>query len=99
MAPPLTEAELLICVREAAGVYGIRCYHTHDSRRSEPGFPDVVLVGAGVLFRELKTRNGKLSLEQRQWLRALQAAGQDAEVWRPGDWPDGICGELRGIRP
>lgn len=99
MAPPLTEAQLLGCVRAAVSHYGIRCYHTHDSRRSEPGFPDLVLVGTRVMFRELKTRNGKLTLEQRAWIRALQAAAQDAGVWRPQDWPDGICNELLDIQP
>ena len=97
MAPPLTEAQLLTCVREAARVYGVLCYHTHDSRRSEPGFPDLVLVGHRVVFRELKSHRGRLSAEQKAWYKALHGGGADVAVWRPGDWPELICGELRAI--
>ena len=67
-------------------------YHTHDSRRSAPGFPDLVMVNskAGrVLFVELKTQSGKVRPEQELWINALRAAGQFAEVWRPGDWVAG----------
>ena len=97
MAPPLTEAQLLTCVRKAARVYGVLCYHTHDSRRSEAGFPDLVLVGRRVLFRELKARNGRLSGWQKDWMRQLREADADVAVWRPGDWPELICGELRAL--
>lgn len=59
------------------------------------GWPDLVLVkGNRLLFRELKTSTGKLTAAQRDWLAALEAAGQDAKVYRPGDWPD-IERELR----
>jgi hypothetical protein len=37
------------------------------------------------MFRELKTERGRLSDDQRTWLRALTAAGIDAAVWRPAD--------------
>lgn len=72
------------------------CYHTHDSRRSEPGFPDLVLVHAEravTLFRELKLhpdtqKRGRPTPEQTQWLSALTEAGNDAKLWRPGDWDE-----------
>ena len=49
-------------------------YHTHDSRRSEPGFPDVVaVVGRVVWAVECKTSTGKLSGPQTRWLNALAA--------------------------
>lgn len=76
-------------------------YHTHDSRRSAPGFPDLVMVNprtGRVLYRELKTNKGRLTVEQRDWLEGLTAAGQDAGVWRPADYDNGnIIGQLRGI--
>lgn len=75
-------------------------YHTHDSRRSAPGFPDLVLVNprtGRVLWRELKTNKGRVSPEQRAWLDGLAAAGMDAGVWRPNDLEAGlVIAELTG---
>ena len=58
-------------------------YHTWDSRRSEPGFPDLVLVRDRVLFRELKTDKGRLTAIQKTWRDQLKAAGADYQIWRP----------------
>ena len=86
----MTEKELLACVRELARLAGWLCYHTHDSRRSEPGFPDVVLVRGGrVLFRELKVGRNHVTPTQARWLDRLREAGADAAVWRDTDWLDG----------
>lgn len=53
------------------------------------GFPDLVLVhDEHVLFRELKTAKGRVSVAQMHWLDALELAGADVGVWRPGDWPE-----------
>jgi len=84
----VTETEFQQAVITAAKLHGIAYYHTFDSRRSNPGFPDLVLVGEhGVAFRELKSPKGRITPEQRYWLQILTAAGQDAMVWRPDDWP------------
>lgn len=67
---------------------GWKVYHTYDSRRSEPGYPDLHLVHPiqrRSLFREVKTRRGVITPEQIAWGQALAAAGQDFEVWRPAD--------------
>lgn len=79
-------------------------YHTRDSRRSLPGFPDWCFAGArGVMFRECKAQRGHLRLEQSRWLETLRAAGADAGVWRPADLLSGrITRELlhlSGLRP
>jgi hypothetical protein len=77
-------------------------YHTHDSRRSPSGFPDLVIVGDRVLYRELKTAKGKVSDAQAAWLHALVLAGQDACVWRPADLLSGLIGrrlaKLAGLK-
>jgi Holliday junction resolvase len=66
---------------------GWLAYHTHDSRHSPEGFPDLVLCnGQATLFAELKAARGKLSLAQQQWVGLLDHAGQAVYVWRPGDW-------------
>ncbi len=94
------EARLLALVRELCERLGVLVYHTHDSRRSEPGFPDLVIVGAGgVLFRELKSATGRVTAEQQMWLNLLNLAGQDADVWRPADFTSlRIANELKAIR-
>ena len=59
------EGKFQAAIIELATVCGWLAYHTHDSRRSTPGFPDLVLVRGGVLlFRELKTDTGKTSKAQ-----------------------------------
>lgn len=74
-------------------------YHTHNSQRSAPGFPDLVMVSTRhgrILYRELKRTVGKVTTEQQAWLDALAAAGQDAGVWRPADLLSGrIVAELK----
>lgn len=76
-------------------------YHTHDSRRSAAGFPDLVLVHPArgrVLFVELKAQHGRVSAEQEQWINGLRTAGLFAEVWRPSDYVGGrIMDILRGV--
>lgn len=68
-------------------------YHTHDSRRSQPGFPDLVLVSAKqrrLIFAELKTERGRQTLNQQQWERELRQAGHgEYYLWRPTDWLTG----------
>lgn len=84
----LTEKDLQSLVLDVARVAGYRHYHTHDSRRSPHGFPDLVLVGRGrIMFVELKSEAGKLSDQQQRWIEDLQAAGAEVYVWRPRDWP------------
>lgn len=92
----MTEAELLASVRDACAWFGLRCYHTHDSRRSEAGFPDLVIVGRRVIFAELKAHS-RVSRAQLEWLDALRDAGARVYLWRPENWPDQITRELRAI--
>lgn len=86
-----SEAHFQTMVMGMARRLGWRCYHTHDSRRSAPGFPDLVLVhpAHGVMYRELKrAKGGRVSPEQREWLDLLTTAGQDAGIWKPQDYLD-----------
>lgn len=88
----MTEAQLLQAVRDLAKLRGWLCYHTHDSRRSEPGFPDLVLVHprtGDLVMAELKSGNGRLTHAQREWTAALAAAGLSVFIWRPADLTGG----------
>lgn len=79
-------------------MYGLYGYHTADSRRSAKGFPDWVIVGKRVLWRELKSAYGMPTAEQRQVGYLLQAAGADWDVWRPLDLVSGrIARELQEV--
>jgi hypothetical protein len=75
-------------VIDLARWYQWLCYHTHNSRRSEPGFTDLVMVRPpSVLFVELKTTTGRLTPAQREWIEALGCCpGIEAHVWRPSQW-------------
>ena len=92
IAAAMSEAELEIHVRALVKDLGLLWYHTHDSRHSPRGFPDLVIVGRGVIYRELKTTKGKVSDDQAEWLHALVMAEQDACVWRPADLVSGLIG-------
>lgn len=82
----LTEKEWQAQVKQLASQTGWKgAYHTYDSRRSQSGFPDLVLVRERVLFVELKRETGKLSPAQAEWIRWLIDAGAEAYVARPRD--------------
>lgn len=85
----MTEEELSAAVRDLATVLGWRCYHTYDSRRSQPGFPDWVMVRDRVIFAELKSERGRISIPQQDWLFALGEAGAERYCWHPVDWTNG----------
>lgn len=94
-----SEKEFQAQVVQLAKLTGHLCYHTFDSRRSEPGFPDLVIIKPGMfrpLFVELKTESGKLSWPQEGWGKALRVCpGADYRIWRPSDW-DEIEATLKG---
>lgn len=87
----MLESELLAKVTKLAKIHGWLCYHTHNSRGSEPGFPDLVMCKVGrVIFAELKTEHGHLSGKQRGWMLQLMAGDPatrsfEVYVWRPSD--------------
>ncbi len=81
----MTEAQFQQQIIDLAHALGWRTYHTHDSRRSAPGFPDLVLVRDRIVYLELKTETGKVSHDQADWIAALTAAGGTALVVRPSD--------------
>lgn len=94
--------------KQATEGHGWMVYHTYDSRRSDAGFPDLVMVRGGrIIFAELKydkgyadwddrkpKRRGKISDAQQEWLDALgNVFGVECYVWK---YPDSV-GELLRI--
>ena len=91
-----TEAQLQDTIRTAALRCGWLTYHVFDSRRSDPGFPDLVCVKDGVLlFLELKQQKGRVSVHQQAWIDALSAIGFNvrAAIVRPDPKPGEISFE------
>lgn len=94
--PPESEKQFQAAVVQLARLHRWRCYHTHDSRRSESGFPDLVLIREPeILYVELKTEKGRLSKAQEGWLNALTYCNQKVYVWRPSQKQE-IADILRG---
>ncbi len=85
----VTEKQWQQTVLDAAQLLGWWTYHTYDSRRSTPGFPDLVLIRPPrVLFLELKRETGRLTVAQREVLGLLDGCpGVETHVARPSDWP------------
>lgn len=86
----MSEKELQSTLVQAASLTGWLVYHTHDSRRSTPGFPDLTLVHkerAHLAFIECKTEKGRVSVHQQRWLDALDAVAHatvDDQLLTPG---------------
>lgn len=72
-------------------VLGWEQYHVFYSKRSAKGWPDWMLVRDRLVALELKTMQGKVSAEQKQWIAKLLAAGVEAYVIRPSDLDDLAC--------
>lgn len=96
----MNESDLQACVIDLAQLFGWRVAHFRPglTARGEwrtavagdgKGFPDLVLVRDRVLYRELKSARGTLSVEQQDWIYVLKLAGADIDVWHPADWVDG----------
>ncbi len=86
-------------VQDAAVKLGWYAYHTHDSRRSTGGFPDLVLVKPPVIiFAELKRQTGAKIRPQQVAVMALldRCPGVETYWWRPADWDDIIARLRRG---
>lgn len=98
----MTEAELQQSIIDAAGKLGYRHYHTRDSRRSDYGWPDLVLVHEvfrRVLFIEVKSAGGKVTPSQESWLDALARCGQEVYIVRPEQYEEIIEVLMLGEKP
>ena len=68
----MTEADLQTLIVDVAEQCGWLVFHDNDSRRNNPGFPDLVLVKPPrVVFMELKSDKGTLRPEQQVWMGHL----------------------------
>ena len=78
-----TEKQFQSAVMGYARHAGWCFYHTHNSRHSAAGFPDLCLVrGDRCIMAELKTDTGKVTADQEAWLKALDGVSE-LDAWRP----------------
>lgn len=84
----MTEAQWQQIIIDAARALQWLVYHTYDSRRSNPGWPDLILVKPPRLIAlEVKKEKGRVRPEQIAWIDALgQIPGVTAAIVRPSDW-------------
>lgn len=76
-------------VIQLAKLWRWECYHTFDSRRSEAGFPDLVMTRKGrMIVAELKVEDNDPTPKQLMWLAAFRAMGVPTYAWWPKDWPE-----------
>lgn len=98
MARLISEKQLQAAIVEAAEDLGWWTYHPYDSRRSNAGWPDLVIARPGqVIFAELKDHDGKVTPEQGRVLELLESAGFEVHVWRPADYDDALA-RLQEVR-
>lgn len=99
-----SEADFQLAVIQYAQMAGgYRVYHTHNSKGSEPGFPDLICVraefnshgivvddSAEAVIAELKVGRNKPTLDQQWWLAVLDSLATNvrAYLWTPDDWPE-----------
>jgi hypothetical protein len=99
----VSESDFLKQVIDLAHIYGWKVAHFRPAMTARgwrtavqadgAGFPDLVLVRDRVIFAELKSDGGKLSVSQDTWLyRLVEAAknmmGLGVYVWRPSDFDE-----------
>lgn len=84
----VTEKALQEAIVEASGYLGYRHFHAFDMRRSDSGFPDLILLRQrdGRRFAiECKTERGKPTQAQLDWLSLFAACGIPSMIVRPSD--------------
>ena len=84
----MPERDLQETVRQIALAHGWDYYHTHDSRHSDEGFPDVIAIHEGMgrgLVAELKREGEEPTTAQRRWLALFGAMGFETYIFHPSD--------------
>ena len=62
------------------------------------GFPDLVLARKPlIIFAELKSESGKMSIDQDEWARIIRECGGYYYLWRPSNWEDIV--RVLGAKP
>lgn len=96
LAPPIDEDASEKAFQADVVKFAKRCgwedvYHTFNSKKSSPGFPDLVcgrtVRPPFVIVAELKVGDNVPTSDQERWLNYFRLAGVPTFVWCPKDWP------------
>jgi hypothetical protein len=88
----VTEAELAAEVDRLLEARGQLLWHRcRDSRwcKGPKGWPDLAIIGQGLMLRELKGSETRMRLHQIAYGHRLERAGVDYGIWRPEDLESG----------
>ena len=94
-----SESELQQAILQLAEAHNWKAYHVVNVKRnirnrSSIGFPDIVLAHAtrGIIFAELKSKTGKVSADQEEWISVLHNAAlvrpAESYLWRSDNWKE-----------
>lgn len=86
----MTEAQLQTAIIKMCNDRGLVWIHAPDPRRVGKGWVDLVILGKGPLFVELKSSNGRRSRSQIAMAESLLLAGLPYRLWRPADLGSGV---------
>jgi hypothetical protein len=86
--PECSEKKFQAHVARLAESHEWEVFHVFDSRRSKPGFPDLLMIkGSRLLVCELKVGKNTTTADQDKWLALFRTVGAEAFRWYPADWP------------
>ena len=96
-----TEAQFTDQLIEVGRLLGYKVAHFRPAKTSRgwrtpvsgdgAGWPDLTFAKPGrLIFAELKSKVGKLSPEQTDWLALLEATGAESYVWRPAQFEEAV---------
>lgn len=77
----MTHEQLDERVRQMCELLNLLHYHTYDSRKSQPGFPDWYIAGEAIYHVENKAGNDTLTADQRKWCFALVDRQPHVHCW------------------
>lgn len=83
------EADFQAAVVQQAKLWGFISYHTFDSRRSEKGFPDLILLRRNrmIVVECKRSKKERPTPAQNRWLKSFQLIpGCEVYIWSPEDW-------------
>jgi hypothetical protein len=96
----MTHADLVDLIFLRCKDLGLRYHYCPDARhcQGQPGWLDLTIVGKWVLYREVKSEDGRATRAQLDTLGWLRRARCNVGIWRPEDWESGlIARELEEI--